>query len=377
MQLKLKNLQGIVKETMKREKAAHQLMKEAVEVFGPTVEVSSDPRRVFAAINDKLTVMEARGQDLPVGSLRVSALLSAAETNKEARKLAARLLPEKYAVKFLTDKDSSVRCAAAKRFSYDQLAETLRRYPFDDQLLTIAQQKRLFEAGIPTPKSDDDQFDMYGDGPISEILDGYEPEDLTDGWYKRMAVEIFNDYRGRLDGNWKHLAVSRLCSSIYATSGVKVDYMKLKEELEAVCENYGFLKEGFAFEETKERLIFEADEAETNVMPVLDERFFADPIKELLREGSSKTSYVDSANKLFNITHDLIEESLYTGDVQLVEAPQYGRLPGGYNWNSSAEKALDRYVSNWNERADARGSNCRIVWNYGFSTKINFSVVDK
>ena len=377
MQLKLKNLQGIVKETMKREKAAHQLMKEAVEVFGPTVEVSSDPRRVFAAINDKLTVMEARGQDLPVGSLRVSALLSAAETNKEARKLAARLLPEKYAVKFLTDKDSSVRCAAAKRFSYDQLAETLRRYPFDDQLLTIAQQKRLFEAGIPTPKSDDDQFDMYGDGPISEILDGYEPEDLTDGWYKRMAVEIFNDYRGRLDGNWKHLAVSRLCSSIYATSGVKVDYMKLKEELEAVCENYGFLKEGFAFEETKERLIFEADEAETNVMPVLDESFFADPIKELLREGSSKTSYVDSANKLFNITHDLIEESLYTGDVQLVEAPQYGRLPGGYNWNSSAEKALDRYVSNWNERADARGSNCRIAWNYGFSTKINFSVVDK
>jgi len=377
MQLKLKNLQGIVKETMKREKAAHQLMKEAVEVFGPTVEVSSDPRRVFAAINDKLTVMEARGQDLPVGSLRVSALLSAAETNKEARKLAARLLPEKYAVKFLTDKDSSVRCAAAKRFSYDQLAETLRRYPFDDQLLTIAQQKRLFEAGIPTPKSDDDQFDMYGDGPIAEILDGYEPEDLTDGWYKRMAVKIFNDYRGRLDGNWKHLAVSRLCSSIYATSGVKVDYMKLTEELEAVCENYGFLKEGFAFEETKERLIFEADEAETNVMPVLDESFFADPIKELLREGSSKTSYVDSANKLFNITHDLIEESLYTGDVQLVEAPQYGRLPGGYNWNSSAEKALDRYVSNWNERADARGSNCRIAWNYGFNTKINFSVVDK
>ena len=377
MQLKLKNLQGIVKETMKREKAAHQLMKEAVEVFGPTVEVSSDPRRVFAAINDKLTVMEARGQDLPVGSLRVSALLSAAETNKEARKLAARLLPEKYAVKFLTDKDSSVRCAAAKRFSYDQLAETLRRYPFDDQLLTIAQQKRLFEAGIPTPKSDDDQFDMYGDGPIAEILDGYEPEDLTDGWYKRMAVKIFNDYRGRLDGNWKHLAVSRLCSSIYATSGVKVDYMKLTEELEAVCENYGFLKEGFAFEETKERLIFEADEAETNVMPILDESFFADPIKELLREGSSKTSYVDSANKLFNITHDLIEESLYTGDVQLVEAPQYGRLPGGYNWNSSAEKALDRYVSNWNERADARGSNCRIAWNYGFNTKINFSVVDK
>ena len=377
MQLKLKKLQGIVKETMKREKAAHQLMKEAVEVFGPTVEVSSDPRRVFAAINDKLTVMEARGQDLPVGSLRVSALLSAAETNKEARKLAARLLPEKYAVKFLTDKDSSVRCAAAKRFSYDQLAETLRRYPFDDQLLTIAQQKRLFEAGIPTPKSDDDQFDMYGDGPIAEILDGYEPEDLTDGWYKRMAVKIFNDYRGRLDGNWKHLAVSRLCSSIYATSGVKVDYMKLTEELEAVCENYGFLKEGFAFEETKERLIFEADEAETNVMPILDESFFADPIKELLREGSSKTSYVDSANKLFNITHDLIEESLYTGDVQLVEAPQYGRLPGGYNWNSSAEKALDRYVSNWNERADARGSNCRIAWNYGFNTKINFSVVDK
>jgi len=377
MQLKLKKLQGIVKETMKKEKAAHQLMREAIQVFGPSVEVSSDPRRVFAAINDKLTVMEARGQDLPVGSLRVSALLSAAETSKEARKLAARLLPEKYAVKFLSDKDSSVRCAAAKRFSYEQLAESLRRFPFDDQLLTIAQQKRLFEAGIPTPKIDDEQFDMYGDGPLAEVLDGYEPEDLTDGWYKRMAVKIFNDYRGRLDGNWKHLAVSNLCSSIYATSGVKVDAMKLKETLEEVCENYGFLKEGFVFEELKERIIFEADEAEADVMPLLDENFFADPVKELLREGASKSSYIDAANKLFNITHDVIEESLYTGDVQLVEAPQYGKLPTGYNWNSTAEKALDRYVSNWNDRSAARGSNCRIAWNYGFNTKINFTVVDK
>lgn len=376
MQLKLKKLQGIVKETMKREKSAHQLMKEAVQVFGPSVDVSSDPRRVFAVINDKLTVMEARGQDLPIGSLKVSALLAAAETSKEARKLAAKLLPEKYAAKFLIDKDSSVRCAAAKRFTCAQLAESLRRFPFDDQLLTIVQQKRLFEAGIPTPKADD-QFDMYGDGPLADVLDGYEPEDLTDGWYKRMAIKIFNDYKGRLDGNWKHLAISNLCSSIYATAGVKVDALKLKEMLEEVCENNGFLKEGFIFEELKERIIFEADEAETHVMPVLDEHFFTDPIKDLLRESPSRINYIDTANKLFNITYDVIEESLYTGDIQLVEAPQYGRLPSGYNWNSTAEKALDRYVSNWNERADARDSNCRIAWNYGFNTKINFSVVDK
>ena len=377
MQLKLKKLQGIVKETMKKEKAAHQLMREAVQVFGPSVEVSSVPQKVFATINDQLSIMESRGQDLPIGVLKVSSLLAAAETSKEARKLAARLLPEKYAVKFLSDKDSSVRCAVANRLSYDQLTETLRRFPSDDQLSTIANRKLLSEAGIPTPKVEDEHFDMYGDGPIGEVLDGYEPEDLTDGWYKRTAVKIFNDYRGRLDGNWKHLAISRLCSSIYATTGVKVDAMKLREVLDEVCENYGFIKEGFYLNEVKEKFLSESIEQEADAMPILEESFFADPVKDLLKENTSKISFINSADELFSVTHELIEESLRSGDVQDVEVPQYGRLPKGYNWNSTAEKALDRYVDSWNTRATARGSNCKISWSYGFDTKINFSVVDR
>jgi len=377
MQLKLKKLQGIVKETMKKEKAAHQLMREAVQVFGPSVEVSSVPQKVFATINDQLSIMESRGQDLPIGVLKVSSLLAAAETSKEARKLAARMLPEKYAVKFLSDKDSSVRCAVANRLSYDQLTETLRRFPSDDQLSTIANRKLLSEAGIPTPKVEDEHFDMYGDGPIGEVLDGYEPEDLTDGWYKRTAVKIFNDYRGRLDGNWKHLAISRLCSSIYATTGVKVDAMKLREVLDEVCENYGFIKEGFYLNEVKEKFLSESIEQETDAMPILEESFFADPVKDLLKENTSKISFINSADELFSVTHELIEESLRSGDVQDVEVPQYGRLPKGYNWNSTAEKALDRYVDSWNTRATARGSNCKISWSYGFDTKINFSVVDR
>ena len=377
MQLKLKKLQGIVKETMKKEKAAHQLMREAVQVFGPSVEVSSVPLKVFAAINDQLSIMESRGQDLPVGALKVSSLLAAAETSKEARKLAARLLPEKHAVKFLSDKDSSVRCAVANRLSYDRLAETLRRFPSDDQLTTIANRKLLSEAGIPAPKVEDEYFDMYGDGPIGEVLDGYEPEDLTDGWYKRTAVKIFNDYRGRLDGNWKHLAISRLCSSIYATSGVKVDAMKLREVLDEVCENSGFIKEGFYLNEVKEKFLSESVEQETDVMPILEESFFADPVKDLLKENASRVSFINSADALFCITHEVLEESLRSGEMQDVEVPQYGRLPKGYSWNSTAEKALDKYVDSWNSRANARGSNCKISWNYGFDTKINFSVVDR
>lgn len=377
MQLKLKKLQGIVKETMKKEKAAHQLMREAVQVFGPSVEVSSVPQKVFAAINDQLSIMESRGQDLPVGALKVSSLLAAAETSKEARKMAARLLPEKYAVKFLSDKDSSVRCAVANRLSYYQLTETLRRFPSDDQLSTIASRKLLNEAGIPTPKVEDEHFDMYGDGPIGEVLDGYEPEDLTDGWYKRTALKIFDDYRGRLDGNWKHLAISRLCSSIYATSGIKVDAMKLREILDEICEEKGDLKEGFYLNQIKERLLNESSDQETDVMPILEESFFIDSVKDLLKENASKVSFINSADKLFNVTHDVIEESLKSGDVQDVEVPQFGRLPSGYSWNSTAEKALDRYVDSWNSRANARGSNCKISWNYGFDTKINFSVVDR
>jgi len=377
MQLKLKKLQGIVKETMKREKAAHQLMREAVEFFGPSAHVSSDPRKVFAAINDQLSIMEARGEELPVGAIKVSTLMAAASTDKEARKLAARLLPEKYAARFLSDKDSSIRCAAAKRFSFGQLKEALRRFPYDDNLQIIANKKKLFEAGIPTPKVEDEHFDLYGDGPLGEVLDGYEPDNLADGWYKRTALNIFNDHKGRFDGNWKHLAVSRLCSSIYATSGVKVDSLKLKEVLDEVCENNGFLQENFNLNVIKHRLLNESAEEEADIMPILDESFFADSVKDLLRESTSSTSYINSSNQLFKITHSVIEETLRDGDLQEVEVPQYGRLPEGYNWNSTAEKALDKYVNSWNNRADARNSNCRIAWNYGFNTKINFLVVDK
>lgn len=375
MQLKLKKLQGIVKETMKKEKAAHQLMREAVEVFGPSVDVSNDPRRVFAAINDQLSIMEARGEDLPVGSLRVSTLLAAVNTGREARKLAARLLPEKYAIKFLADLDPSVRCAVANRLPLSHLKEAVRRFPGDDMLTSIVRRKKIFEAGIPTPKIEDPHLDMYGDSPIGEVLDGYEPEDLTDGWYKRTALKIFNDHRGRLDGNWRHLAVSRLCSSIYATSGVKVDAMKLREILDEVCENSGFLKESFNFDDLKDKLMTESVGEEINVLPILEESFFTDPVKDLLKE--SRTSFIDSANDLFNVTHDVIEESLINGEIQKVEVPQFGKLPRGYQWNSAAEKALDRYTNGWNDRAAARGSNARLAWNYGFDTKINFTLVDK
>jgi len=375
MQLKLKNLQTIVKETMKKEKAAHQLMREAVEVFGPSVEVSSEPRRVFAAINDQLSIMESRGEDLPIGSLRVSTLLAAASTSREARKIAARLLPEKYAVKFITDADSSIRCAVARRLSFGQLKEIVRRFPNDDALTAIVQKKKIFEDGIPTPKIKEKHFDMYGDSTIGEVLDGYDPEDLTDGWYKRMALKIFNDHNGRLDGNWKHLSVSRLCSSIYATSGVKIDAMKLREILDEVCETNGQLKENFSLHDLKDKLMTESIDEEINVLPILEERFFADPIKDLLRE--SRSGYIDAANLLFDITHSSIQESYVSGKIQEVDIPKFGKLPQAYCWNSTAEKALDRYTSCWNDRAAARGSNARLAWNYGFNTKINFMLVDK
>jgi len=339
------------------------------------VDVSNDPRRVFAAINDQLSIMEARGEDLPIGSLRVSTLLAAASTGREARKIAARLLPEKYAVKFLVDSDSSVRCAVANRLSLAQLKEAVRRFPNDDSLSAIVRKKKIFEAGIPAPKVEDEHFDMYGDSTIGEVLDGYEPEDLTDGWYKRTALNIFNDHRGRLDGNWRHLAVSRLCSSIYATSGVKVDAMKLREILDEVCENSGFLKENFNLDDLKDKLMTESIDEETNILPILEESFFADPVKDLLRE--SRSNYIDTANELFGVTHDVIEESYVSGETQEVDVPKFGKLPQGYCWNSTAEKALDRYTSSWNDRASARGSNARLAWNYGFNTKINFTLVDK
>ena len=375
MNLKLKNLQDIVKETIKKEKAAQQLMREAVQVFGPSVDVSNDPKCVFIAVNDQLSIMESRGEDLPINSLRVSTLLAAVSLGREARKIAARLLPEKYAIKFLLDTDVSVRCAIANRLSVEKLNAAVLRFPNDDALATIVRKKKIFEAKIPAQKSKDKYFDMYGDSTIGEMLDGYEPEDLTDGWYKRTALQIFSDYKGRFDGNWRYLAVSRLCSSIYATTGVKVDAMKLRELLDEVCENSGSFQESFSFGGLKDKLMLESITEEINMFPILEESFFEDPVKDLLH--ACRASFINLANETFSVTHDTIEESFASGEMKEVEVPQFGKLPQNYQWNSIAEKALDRYTNSWNDRAVARGSNARLKWVHGFNTKINFKLSDK
>jgi len=372
MQLKLKKLQNIVKEAMKKEKSALQLMRECLQVFGPSVNVSSDPRRVFAAVNDKLSIMESRGQDLPVGSIRNSILLSASETSKEARKLAARLLPEHHAFRFLVDRDTNVRCAAAKRFSHDQLREALQMYPFDDQLHTIAQRKKLFEAGLPKPKEVDPHLDIYGDGSLGEVLDGYEPDDLTDGWYKRTAKKIYDDYSGRLDGNWRNLAVSRLCASVFATSGVKIDPMKLHQELAKIDNLADSLGESYDPDPSLS-VLFESVGSDAPVIPVLEEQYFVNSVKSLLTESSTRASYISSAEKVFSVTHAIIVDSLD----EEIEVPCNGMLPEGVSWDVSTEKALDRYVRSWNERSTSRGSKARVAWGCSFNDSVEFSVVSK
>lgn len=373
MQLKLKKLQSVVKDAMKKEKSALQLMRECLQVFGPSVDVSSDPRRVFTAVNDKLSIMESRGQELPVGSIRTSTLMSASGTSKEARKIAARLLPERYALKFLVDRDSSIRCSAAKRFSYDQLKESLQMYPFDDQLSTIAQRKKLFEVGLPKPKEVDPHLDIYGDGALGEVLDGYGPDDLTDGWYKRTAKKIYEDYSGRLDGNWKNLAVSRLCSSVFATSGVKIDPMKLHQELAKISD-----AEEKALEESYDpdpdlTMLFESVGADAPVLPVLEENYFVNPVKSLLSESTTRSTYINSSERLFNVSYDVIVDSLD----EEVKVPNSGLLPEGVSWDVTTEKALDKYVRSWNERASSQGTKTRIVWTYGNDDKVQFKVVDR
>lgn len=370
MQLKLKKLQGIVKEAMKNEKFALQLMRECLQIFGPSVDVSSDPRRVFAAVNDKLSILETRGYELPVGSIKVSTLLSAADTSKEARKIAARLLPERYAVRFLTDRESSIRCAAANRFTYNQLKEALDRYPNDDQLSTIALKKKIFEAGLPKPKEVDPHLDIYGDAPLGDVMDGYHPDDLTDGWYKRTAKKIFDDHKGRFDGNWKNLAVSRLISSIYATSGVKIDGMKLYQELDKLIDTGGIIEESYG-DDRDLSLLFESA-GTTPVLPVVEESLFVNPVKNLLTETSTRSSFIKSAEVLFEVSHTVIQNSLDDQE----EVPQYGKLPEGVTWDASTEKALDKYVKSWNDRSLSCGSKSKIDWSYGFSDKINFTVVD-
>jgi len=367
MHLKLKELQQVAKKTIKEEQKYATIREEFFRVFGPPVMVSKNCDRVAEAVNEQLDLSEAFRREVQRGSVKTSVLIEASISNSAAlRKVAARLLPEKMVVRLLEDPSSSVRCAAAKRLPYEAIRESIKKFPNDDQLLTIARQKKLQEAGLPDPEEVDEPFDMYGEEPLGDSVKTHKSDkDLPDTWYKRLAHKICSDYGGNLEGNWEETIATRIVASHYSTTGVKLDRDKLLNSI------YDCIKEredevlGEGSLRAIARRLMKESYLDSSVMPIVEEDV-RDPVVDLLESNYSTAQYVDEAERLFSVKKSSVPSGIKKyrlGEGSHVETlvPVNGKIPGG-SMTSVVEQALDRYVDSWNKRQALAGEPYRLSW---------------
>lgn len=370
MRLRLQELQKVVKRTIDEEKAADALKAEVARVLGPSVIIEGKIEQVAEAANERIAVLERTGRASRLDFKPSVVVPFSSHRNAEVRKLAARVLPEKFIGKLATDNNSGVRAIVAARLPLPAVREMMKRFPTDDQLRTTFRNRRLEEAGLPKPETQDEPFDMYGEERLGDATKTPPGPELSEQWYKDQASKFMQDYGRNIEYAWEERAVSRFASSVKATSLVEIDEAKLLKAIkEAIKEKEDLALERDALKETLAWLKGQEKREllnETAAMPVISEE--TDPVRELLESNASPSEYIDAANKLFNIRESQLPAAikkyrLGEENNRRETVPMVGRLPHSRGFRAVDERALDLYTKHWNERQQLRGEPLKLEWN--------------
>jgi hypothetical protein len=258
-------------------------------------------------------------------------------------------------------KDSSevVRSAVAKRLPIDLVQEMLRKFPRDEGLMLIERTKRLEEKGMPNPKIDDEEFDIYGEEPMAELIGDIDHPGLTDAWYTTVAEKMVHFYGANIEGQWEEIAVKRYCDSVWSM-GVEVDYEKLLDAVFDILETRTdkALEEG-SFASLAARLRSEDFE----VMPIISET--TDVVTSLASSNLSSSEYIKKFEETFSVCHATSNNPAYRilkeGNEKVVH-PISAKLPGKIV-RSVDERAIDTYVNAWNSRQQLSNKvPYKLVW---------------
>jgi hypothetical protein len=369
MSLRLKELQKVANNVMKRERSLETLQEELKRALGPTLLASRDLNRLAENANDRLDVLEASGKSH--GRVGTSLLLKFADSDSpEVRKLVVRLLPENFLRVFMQDSNPEVRFALAKRLPRNMLKEMRRSFPYDEGLKSLLDSRQLHEAGLPAPEVIEGEFDMYGEEPLGSVFDADEL-DLSDAWYETAARKIVKMYGDNLEGQWEEISVKRFVDS-QASFGVEVDQQKL---LDIVYDILSEREEDVIGESSLLSLAARLRHDDTEVMPTLSEK--TDEVKSLVSAGYTTSEYIQNFEKLFAVKHvtspNPAKKTLREG-AESVKHPYSAKLPNSVTRNVD-ERAVETYVTAWNTRETIKGGrNYKLAWSHDPSTinMVNF-----
>jgi hypothetical protein len=347
----VKELQRVLKQTLAEEKAVETLREEVSQNLGPSVVVDVKLEKLAENVNDRIDVLERTGRGKVSGFKPALLLRFSEHKNPEVRRLAVRLLPERFATKFVNDKDSAVRHAAARKVPLSLVKEMLKRNPSDDELHLIYRSKSLTESPEMSP----------GEKLLGKVKAPAAPE-LSDFAYHNLAKTAIRDYNSNIEGQWDEPWAARYCASIKAASGVVHDPVKLWKEIQKILnEKDDRTLERYSLKEVAQNLWENFDLDDDSLVEEVD------PIFDLLESNLSSHEYVNKANQVFKIRESIMPAGLRkyrmsegrTSDIMI---PCTGRLPTGVTMNRKVERSLDRYVDSWNGVQARRGEPIRINW---------------
>jgi len=370
MGLKLNELQKVVKNVVKNERNIDAFRGEITRTLGPTILISRGLERMAASANDRLDILEVT--DKSYEKIRPALLLKFIDsTSPTVRKLVARLLPETFLKRFMNYSYPSVRSAVAVRMPLRLVNEMIRHFPKDDMLRQIFKDKRLSEAGLPTPKVEDEEFDIYGIKPIGNVSNGVDYPNLTDSWYTTLALKIINTYGRDIEQQWEEAIAHRYVDSM-ASMGVEVDLQHLLDSIYELLEK----REDAALKENSlaslaARLRLE----ETVIMPIIPG---IDPVLQLVESKTSPGSYIKKFEELFSVKYTTSKNpaaNIIAEATSRVQHPISAQLSSN-SIRSIDEQAVDAYVNIWNSKNKMNGENYyNLVWTQGDENRtVNFSL---
>ena len=238
-------------------------------------------------------------------------------------------------------------------------------------LRQIFKDKRLSEAGLPTPKVEDEEFDIYGIKPIGNISSSFDYPDLTDSWYNTLALKIINTYGRDIEQQWEEAIAHRYVDSM-ASMGVEVDLQHLLDSIYELLEK----REDAALKENSlaslaARLRLE----ETAIMPIIPG---IDPVLQLIESKTSPGAYIKKFEELFSVKYTTSKNpaaNIIAEATSRVQHPISAQLSSN-SIRSIDERAVDTYVNVWNSKNKMNGENYyNLVWTQGDKNRtVNFSL---
>lgn len=369
MRLNLGALQRVVKSTIDEGKAIDVLKEEINRVFGPTVITEGKIENVAMAANDWLDVLDRTGRSRRLKFKPAATVSFLDYSHPEVRKFAARVVPEKFLSKMISDKNPEVRAAVASRVPLNAVREMIKRFPNDDQLRSILRTRKLHEAGLPKP-----EVQPMGHDPVDgkerqgDVVRTQPGPELSEAWYHDHAMRFLDDYGHNIEYAWEELAVRRFCSSVKATSGVEIDEAKLLKSIKSLIKDKedmamerNALKETLGWLESQE----EQEDLREGLMPEISED--VDPVQGLFESDLSAEQFMQRAARLFSIQESMLplgirKYRLGEGNARQVLVPCIGMLPHDHGFRSIDERALDSFCEHWSRKQALAGEPLRLEW---------------